>query len=159
MQRGEKAYRDHKRSSRSVRRKRVPLVGRHIFGIPPTEENMTSESPYHWRDLAADERKADQIRELLKMPNLEFESVLDVMCAEVQDPPTVEVQDQLKRLKCELTTTPLLGTRIDFKRSRHVADVVIRVLDLVRYALMALCAAMFVEMMRSARQSEFFTMF
>lgn len=118
---------------------------------------MSSDGPYHWRDLAADERKADEIRELLKMPNLEFESVLSEMTTVVTEPPMVEIQDKLKRMGCELTTDILLCTRISFKHRKHVADVVLKVLGVVRYALVGVCAAMFMEMMRSAHRSEFFS--
>lgn len=115
-----------------------------------------ADRPYHWRDLAADERKADEIRALLNMPNLKFEPVLAEMSAVIPEPPTVEIQDRLKRMGCELRTDALLRTNISFTHHRHLADSVLVVLGFARYALVAVCAAMLVETLRSAHRSEFF---
>lgn len=81
------------------------------------------------------------------------------MSAVISDPPTVEIQDRLKRMGCELTTNPLLRTQIAFKHRRHVADVVISVLSFARYVSMLVCFVLFVDMARYMRRSEYYASF
>lgn len=119
-----------------------------------------SDNPYHWRDFAADERKADAIRTLLGKPNLEFEGVILERVAVINEPPTAEILTALKdRLKCEVSTDPLQRTVITFKKSKHMADDVLKVLSALRYALVIASVGCFVAMIRSASRSEFFSSF
>lgn len=120
-----------------------------------TEQYM-SDDPYHWRNYAADEKKADVIRTLLGMPNLAFEDVLRERVAVINDPPTPEVQDTLKsRLGCELSTDPLQRTVITYAKSRHVADQVFKVLNVLKYILFFAACSIFVAMMHSEKRSRF----
>lgn len=117
-------------------------------------------NPYHWRDFAADEKKADAIRALLGKPNLEFEAVLMERVAVINEPPTVEISDVLKnRLKCELSTDQLQRTVITFKKNRHVADVVLRVLSALEYLLIGVGAVLIMVTYQSANRSDFFSWF
>lgn len=114
-----------------------------------------SDDPYHWRNLAADEKMADEIRALLKMPNLEFQSVLAEVSVVIDRSPEVEIQESLRRMGCELTTTPVGRTKIAFKHRRHLADKVILVAEAVRYACFAYSVWCFYKMMHSSYRSEF----
>ncbi len=118
-----------------------------------------SEGPYHWRDFAADERKADKIRALLNMPNLDFEHAITEVSAVVDDPPTVENQDKLKRMGCELHTNPLMGTTIAFPHHKHVSDVGLNAMRKLWYLLTLISMFAFIRLIRDARRSEHFFMF
>jgi hypothetical protein len=116
-----------------------------------------TESPYHWRDFAADEEKADVVRTMLGMPDLEFESSDLEMFVWLEDPPTPEVYERLKRMGCTLETIELGVTRLSFAHRKHLADSVLKTLNVVRYVLMFASVATVCEMMRSAYYSEFFS--
>lgn len=122
------------------------------------EQVTPSENPYHWRNVAADEEKADRVREVLGMPDLRFQSSIDEMFVQLEKPPTNEIKRILeKSFGCTIEPLDVQLTRLSFPHTKHVADNVLVVLKWTLYIMFALTTVLFLYMSHSAVVSEYFS--